>query len=344
MKIIVALIIFSVIIIIHELGHFLLAKYHGVCVQEFSLGLGPTIFGVTKGETKYCINLLPFGGSCMMLGEEEDSDDDRAFNNKSVWQRMSIVLAGPFFNFILAFVLSLFLVGYAGADPAVVGSVGEGSPAQEAGIRPGDKITKVDNSRIYNYREIVYKMMLNKGGKPVRIGYESDGVKKEVTVRPQKTEDGSYLLGIGGGGREKQNLFGIVKYSLLELRCQVKVVFWSLQYMVSGYFTPDDIAGPVGIVNMIGDTYEAAKPDGMLTVLMSMFNISVMISANLGVMNLLPIPALDGGRFVFFVIEAIRKKRIPAEKEGMIHMAGLILLLGLMVLIMANDIRNIFFR
>lgn len=343
MKIVVALIIFSVIIIIHELGHFLLAKHHGVCVQEFSLGLGPTIWGFTKGETKYCINILPFGGACMMLGEDEDSDDSRALNNKSVGQRMSIVLAGPIFNFILAFFLSLFLVGYAGADPAIVGNVGEGSPAQEAGIMPGDKIIKLDNSRIFNYREIVYKMMLNKGGKPVDIVYERDGKRQEVTVKPEKAKSGNYLIGIGGAGRQEQNIFGIIKYSFLELRCQVKVVFWSLRYMVSGYFTPDDIAGPVGIVNMIGNTYEAARPEGVLVVLMSMFNISVMISANLGVMNLLPLPALDGGRFVFFVIEAIRRKKIPAEKEGMIHMAGLIVLLGLMVLIMANDIKNIFF-
>lgn len=343
MKIVVALFIFSAIIIVHELGHFLLAKYHGVCVQEFSLGLGPTIFGITKGETKYCVNLLPFGGACMMLGEDEDSDDARALNNKSVWQRMSIVLAGPVFNFIFAFFLSLFLVGYAGADPAVVGAVDPSSPAQEAGILPGDRIVKIDNSRIFNYREIVYKMMLNKGGAPVDFVYERNGETKEVTITPKQSESGSYLVGIAGTQREKQNLFGIIKYAFLELRCQVKVVFWSLQYMVSGYFTPNDIAGPVGIVNMIGDTYEAAKSEGTLVVLMSMFNISVMISANLGVMNLLPIPALDGGRFVFFVIEAIRKKKIPAEKEGMIHMAGLVLLLGLMVLIMANDIKNIFF-
>lgn len=343
MRIIVALIIFSVIIIIHELGHFLLAKHHGVCVQEFSLGLGPTIWGITKGETKYCLNLLPFGGSCMMLGEDEASDDERAFNNKTVGQRMSIVLAGPFFNFILAFILSLFLVGYAGADPAIVGEVGEGSPAQEAGILPGDRIIKMDGSRVYNYREIVYKMMLNKGGKPVDFVYERDGKKQEVTITPEKSETGAYLVGVSGGMREKQNLIGIVKYSLLEVRCQIRVVFWSLRYMVSGYFTPDDIAGPVGIVNMIGDTYEEAKPEGFLVVLMSMFNISVMISANLGVMNLLPIPALDGGRFLFFVIEAIRRKKIPAEKEGMIHLAGLMVLLALMVLVMFNDIRNIFF-
>lgn len=278
-----------------------------------------------------------------MLGEDEASDDERAFNNKSVGQRMSIVLAGPFFNFILAFLLSLFLVGYAGADPAVIGEVDAGSPAQEAGLMAGDRIVKMDGSRVFNYREIVYKMLLNKGGKPVDFVYERDGERHEVTITPKQSESGNYLVGVAGGGRVKQNLFGIVKYSFLEVRCQVKVVFWSLRYMVSGYFTPDDIAGPVGIVNMIGDTYEEARPEGVLVVLMSMFNISIMISANLGVMNLLPIPALDGGRFLFFVIEAIRRKKIPAEKEGLIHMAGLMVLLALMVLVMFNDIRNIFF-
>lgn len=343
MKIIVALIIFSVIIIIHELGHFLAAKACGVCVQEFTLGLGPTLVGFTKGETKYCLNLLPFGGSCVMLGEEEASDDERAFNNKTVWQRMMIVLAGPFFNFILAFLLSLFLVGFGGADVPVIGAVEEGSPAQEAGLLPGDKIVKMDGSRVYNYREIVYKMLLNKGGDPVTFLYERDGVKNEVTITPRQVESGAYQVGVAGGGYEKQNLFGVIKYGLLEVRCQIKVVIWSLQYMVSGYFSPNDISGPVGIVNMIGDTYDEATQYGFLTVLLSMFNISVMISANLGVMNLLPIPALDGGRFLFFVIEAIRGKGMNPDVEGKIHFAGLMVLLALMVLIMFNDIRNIFF-
>ncbi|MDO4556104.1 MAG: RIP metalloprotease RseP [Lachnospiraceae bacterium] len=343
MRIIVALIIFSVIIIIHESGHFLAAKWNGVCVQEFTLGLGPTIIGFTKGETKYCLKLLPFGGSCMMLGEDEASDDERAFNNKSVWQRMIIVLAGPFFNFILAFVLSLFLIGYAGADPAVIGEVESGSPAEEAGLEAGDTVVQMNGSHVYNYREIVYKMLLNKGGDSVDVIYERDGEQKEVTITPRQSESGNYLIGVAGGERVKQGIFGTIKYSVLEVRCQIKVVFWSLRYMVSGYFSPDDIAGPVGIVNMIGDTYEEARSSGVMVVLMSMFNISIMISANLGVMNLLPIPALDGGRFFFFVIEAIRRKKIPAEKEGMIHFAGLMVLLALMVLIMANDIRNIFF-
>lgn len=343
MNIIVALIIFSVIIIVHELGHFLAAKLNGVCVQEFTLGLGPTLIGFQRGETEYCLKLLPFGGSCVMLGEEEASDDERAFNNKTVWQRMMIVLAGPIFNFILAFFLSLFLIGFGGADAPIIAEVGEGTPAQEAGLQAGDRIVKMDGSRVYNYREIVYKMLLNKGGNPVTFVYERDGEQKEVTITPAPVEGGAYQVGIAGGTYEKQNILGIVKYSLLEVRCQIKVVIWSLQYMVSGYSTLNDVAGPVGIVSMIGDTYNEAAEYGFLTVLLSMFNIAVMISANLGVMNLLPIPALDGGRFFFFIIEAIRGKGIDPNKEGMIHFTGLMVLLALMVFIMFNDIRNLFF-
>jgi len=343
LSIIVALIIFSVIIIIHELGHFLLAKLNGVYVQEFTLGLGPTLFGFKMGETEYCLKALPFGGSCVMLGEEEASDDERAFNKKNVWQRMSIVLAGPVFNFILAFFLSLFLVGYSGADIPVISQVQEGSPAAEAGIMAGDKILKMDGSPVYNFREIVYKMLLNKGGDPVTFVYERDGEKQEVTMTPKRSEEGNYLTGIAGGANVPQDLFGVIKYAALEVRCQVKVVFWSLRYMVSGYFTPDDIAGPVGIVNMIGDTYEAAKPAGFLVVFLSMVNIAVMISANLGVMNLLPIPALDGGRILFYLIEILRGKPMDPDKEGKIHMIGLVILLALMVLILFNDVKNILF-
>ncbi len=343
MNIIVALIIFSVIIIVHELGHFLLAKLNGVCVREFTLGLGPTLAGFKKGETEYCLKLLPFGGSCVMLGEEDASEDERAFNNKNVWQRISIVLAGPVFNFILAFFLSLFLVGFTGADLPVLSDVVEGSPAQEAGLQAGDTIVKMDGSRVYNFREIQYKMLLNKGGDPVTFVYERDGTQTEVTLNPEKSEAGNYLTGIVGGASVPQDFFGVIKYSALEVRCQVKVVFWSLRYMVSGYFTPDDISGPVGIVNMIGNTYEEAKSYGFLTVLLSMFNISVMISANLGVMNLLPIPALDGGRLLFYFIEVLRRKPMDPEKEGKIHMIGLLILLALMVLILFNDVRNILF-
>lgn len=338
-----ALLIFCLIIIIHELGHFSLAKLNGIYVQEFTLGLGPTIVGFQKGETKYEIKLLPFGGSCVMLGEDEDSKDPRAFVNKSVWARISVVAAGPIFNFILAFVLSIFVIGMKGADPAVIDSVVDDSPAYEAGLLAGDKITKIDGSRIYNFREITYAMAFKKDNNPMQITYERDGKTNVTTLTPKKDENGAYKLGVVRSDLKKMGVAGTLYYSALEVRCQIKVTLISLKMLVQGQFQLNDLSGPVGIVNVIGQSYEQSMLEGVMTMIASMLSIAIMISANLGVMNLLPLPALDGGRLVFLFLEAIRGKGVSQEKEGMVHFVGLVLLLGLMVVVMFNDIKTIFF-
>ena len=156
MKIIIALLIFSIIILFHELGHFLLAKANGIRVNEFSLGLGPTLFGIQKGETKYSIKLLPFGGACMMEGEDSESQDNKAFNSKSVWARISVVAAGPIFNFIMAFIFSFILVCCTGYDLPVLSDVSEGYAAEEAGLQAGDTIVKMGNKHIHFYRCLLY--------------------------------------------------------------------------------------------------------------------------------------------------------------------------------------------
>lgn len=338
-----ALLIFCLIIIIHELGHFSLAKLNGIYVQEFTLGLGPTLVGFQKGETKYEIKLLPFGGSCVMLGEDEDSKDLRAFGNKSVWARISVVAAGPIFNFILAFVLSILVIAMKGADPAVIDSVVDNSPAYEAGLLAGDKITKIDGSRIYNFREITYAMVFKKNDNPMQITYERDGKTNVTTLTPQKDENGAYKLGVVRSDLKKMGVAGTLYYSALEVRCQIKVTLISLKMLVQGQFKLNDLSGPVGIVNVIGQSYEQSMLQGVMTMIASMLSIAIMISANLGVMNLLPLPALDGGRLVFLLLEAVRGKGVSQEKEGMVHFVGLVLLLGLMVVVMFNDIKTIFF-
>ncbi len=343
MKIVVAIIIFSLIIIFHELGHFSVAKANGICVLEFSLGLGPTIFGVTKGETKYSLKLLPFGGACMMLGEDESSEDERAFGNKSVWARMAVVFAGPFFNFILALVLSMVIIGCVGYDAPVIAGVSEGFPAEEAGMQAGDKITKLGNETIHIYREITMYSLTHSEQSTVDVTYERDGQKHTVTLTTKQGEDGRYMLGIiGSGGRVRANAWEVVKYSVFEVKYWIVTTIKSLKMMVTGRVSMNDVSGPVGIVNTIGDTYEQSKTDGWYYVFLNMMNISILLTANLGVMNLLPIPALDGGRLVFLIIEAIRGKKVDQEKEGFVHMIGLFILLALMVLIMANDIRKLF--
>lgn len=343
MKIIVALLVFSAIIIMHELGHFLLAKFNGITVNEFSLGMGPRLLSFEHGETRYSLKLLPFGGSCMMMGEDGEDEGEGSFGSKSVWARISVIAAGPLFNFILAFLLSIFIVGNIGYDPAIVRGVAEGYPAEEAGLQAGDVITKMNGKRIHLSREFSNYVLFHEG-ETVEFEYERDGQKYTATVVPIMTENG-YKYGISAGNvnyRQKTNLLETLKYSAYEVYYWIDTTLQSLGMMLSGGVKLDDMSGPVGVVEVIGDTYEESKEDGTLYVWLNLFNVAILLSANLGVMNLLPIPALDGGRLLFLIIEAVRRKRIDPETEGKIHFAGLMLLLVLMVVVMFNDIRKIF--
>lgn len=343
MNIIIAIIIFSIIILFHELGHFLLAKFNGIRVNEFCLGLGPTLFGFTRGETKYSVKLLPFGGACMMEGEDGESKDERAFNSKSVWARISVVVAGPVFNFIMAWVFALIVIGSAGYDRPVLVGVMEGFPAEEAGLQAGDEIISMNGYRTHFYREVSQYSMFHPG-EDVEIVYERDGKRYETTLAPQMDEEsGRELLGISGSlVREKGNFLQTITHSFYEVRYWICNTIDSLRMLVTGKVGVNDLSGPVGIVKVMGDTYDSNQSAGGTGLaILSMVNFSIFLSANLGIMNLLPIPALDGGRLVFLIIEAIRRKKIDPEKEGMVHFVGLMALMALMVFVMFNDIRNI---
>ena len=342
MKIILALLIFSLIVLFHEFGHFLLVKRGGIGVTEFSLGMGPRLFSKQIGETRYSVKLLPFGGSCMMVGEDGESDEENSFGSKSVWTRISVVAAGPIFNFILAFFLALFIVGSIGYDAPDIVAVMDGYPAAEAGMQPGDRIVQMNKTHIHVYREVSLYVQMHQG-ETVTVTYERDGERHAVTLEPKMSEYGTYLLGFQGSGvRAKGNVFQTVYYSAYEVKYWISTTLKSLAMMFHGQVSADDISGPVGIVNAIGNTYEASREDGGFYVWLNMLNISILLSANLGVMNLLPIPALDGGRLVFLIIEAVRRKRIDPEKEGMVHFVGLMALMLLMVVVMFNDVRKLF--
>lgn len=342
MKILVALLVFSVIIIVHELGHFLLAKYNGITVNEFSLGMGPRLLSFERGGTRYSWKLLPFGGSCMMMGEDGEEEGEGSFVSKSVWARISVIAAGPVFNFLLAFFLSLFIVGNIGYDPAVILGVVEGYPAAEAGLEAGDVITSMNGKHIRLYREFSNYVMFHEG-ETIEFEYVRDGQTYVTTVEPVMTENG-YKFGISGSVnyRQKTGVLDTLKYSAYEVYYWIDTTLQSLGMMLKGGVELDDMSGPVGVVEAIGDTYEESKSEGTLYVWLNLFNVAILLTANLGVMNLLPIPALDGGRLVFLIIEAIRGKRLNPETEGKIHFAGLMVLLALMVVVMFNDIRKIF--
>lgn len=424
MNVIIALLLLSVIVIIHEFGHFIFAKMNGVGVTEFAVGMGPRILQYKKGETVYCIKLLPFGGSCMMVGEDEDSQDAKAFNNKSVWARISIIAAGPIFNFLLAFLMALLIIGNEGYDPSVIGKVEEGSAAYKAGLRAGDVIVEIDKNRVYFSREysLIETVTPNK---TLEIVYLRDGKEYTTTLTPEFIENDYYQVGISISGlkiasviegrpaalagvmkddeilaingeeitdtetaverinqsqgnslvltlkrgdetvdvtvtpkmvhtagyksgitmnykREKTGVVNTIGLSVHEVGYWINTVFKSLQMMVRGQVSKDDVAGPVGVVSLIGEVVEESKPDGFYYVLLNIMNLTLMLSSNLGVMNLLPLPALDGGRLVFLIIEAVRRKPIDREKEGMVHFVGIILLLMLMVFITFNDILKLF--
>ena len=343
MKIIIAIRIFSLLIIFHELGHFLLAKKNGIRVNEFCLGLGPTVVGFTKGETKYSLHLLPFGGACMMEGEDAESDDERAFGKKSVWARISVVAAGPIFNFIMALVFSIILMGCVGYDKPILSGVMEGYPAEEAGIEAGDTIVKLNHKSIHFWREINF-YLYSHPGEELKVTYEREGERYETTLTPKYDEEnGAYYAGFyGGGEKTKGNVIETLQYGVYYVKYWIDVTFESLKMLVTGQVGVQDMSGPVGIVKTIGDTYEQSKASGVFYIFVNMLNISILLSANLGVMNLLPIPALDGGRLVFLIIEAIRGKKIDPDKEGMVHFIGMACLMLLMVVVMFSDIRKLF--
>lgn len=343
MSIVLAIVIFSLIILIHEAGHFLLAKRGGITVEEFSLGMGPRIISTVKGGTRYSWKLLPFGGSCMMLGEDDGTTEEGSFASKSVWTRISVILAGPVFNFILAFLLSLFIIGSIGVDTPTILGVTEGSPAESAGLKEGDTILKMNNRKIRVSREISNYVSFNQK-KAVTLVYEREGVEHTVEMEPMQSEDGRYLFGISvsGNARKKVNSWETIKYSAHEVVYWIDVTLQSLKMLFKGEVGIGDMSGPVGVVTIIGDTYEQSAEEGGFIVWLNMLNISILLTANLGVMNLLPIPALDGGRLVFLIIEAIRGKRMDPEKEGMVHFVGLMALMVLMVVVMFNDVRKLF--
>ena len=343
MGIIFAILIFSFIVFFHELGHFLLAKKNGIDVEEFAIGMGPNLISKEYKGTRYCIKLLPIGGLCMMGEDEEATDSPSNFNNKSVWARISVIAAGPIFNFILALVFAVILTAMVGYDKPVIINVEEGYPAYEAGIQEGDTIVRLNEKKINIFREINTYNQFNQG-KETEITFLRDGEKKTVTVIPKMDEElGYYRFGIGGGAYTKANAFTAVQYGVYEVKFWICTTIDSLKMLVTRQIGMEQLSGPAGIVSVVDDTYQESKSYGAFVVLAQFLNIAILLSANLGVMNLLPIPALDGGRLLFLFVEAIRRKRIPPEKEAYVHLAGMALLMALMIFVMFNDIKRVFF-
>ena len=375
MSIIIAILIFCVIVVSHEFGHFIVAKKSGIPVKEFWIGFGLSIFSWTKNGTKYCIRVIPFGGACVFYDapiedESESSDNDNVlsdsedassdinktdnsyeenvdpswyFNNASVWKRMLTILAGPCFNFILAYILSVIIISYTGYSTTEVIGVSEGMPAYEAGIEEGDIIIKMDNERVHMYEEFTLNTMLNRG-EPVSITYERDGKRYKTDITPKYyPEYGRYMFGITFGAIDiNQNVITTFQYAGYYVNYSIKNVLKSFMMIFRGRVKAEEVSGVVGMTSVIDEVYTEAKNYGLLAIVINMMNIATLLSANLGVINLLPIPGLDGGRFIFLVVEAIRRKPLDRDKEGYVHFAGFVLLMLLTVVVLYNDIVKLF--
>lgn len=346
------LIIIGILITSHEFGHYIIGVLNGIRVKEFMVGVGPAIFKKKKGDTLYSVRLLPFGGACVFdgmdeldVGDETEKieRDEHSFPNVNVWKRIATIFAGPFANFLLAFLLSLILVAVCGTDLPTIGSVMEGSAAEEVGLQAGDRIYLMDGERIHLYREISINSFLYDSGKPLTIGYIRDGKKYKVTLTPRYSEeDQRYYMGIIGGNDILEcNALQVFQYSFYEVEYWTKYTFKSLMKLVTGKLGVDALSGPVGVADFVGETYEEVKPYGLSSVILTMMNLIVLLSVNLGIMNLLPIPALDGGRLLFMLVEVVRGKPIPPEKEGLVHLAGIIFFIVLMVIVMYHDIMRL---
>ena len=347
MTLVLFVLIFGIVVISHELGHFVVAKMNGIKVVEFSVGMGPTLIGFTRGETKYSLKLLPIGGACMFEGEDglhtdEDGDSSRSFSNANVWARISTVISGPLFNFILGGIVAMIMVSMIQINLPVV-KIMETGPALEAGLQTGDRILALNDEKVYLFEEMMLFNRVN-GGKAVDITFERDGQKMTTVLQPAySAESGSYMFGVYCNAVAQESGIARLKYAWYEIRYCIKNTYKSLLMLVQGEVKSEEISGPVGIaVNVVGKTYDVAKDYGWQTVLVNMLNIVLLLTINLGILNLLPIPALDGCRLIFLFVEVLRGKPIPPEKEGMVHLVGLIFFMIMMVVVLFNDLRNIF--
>lgn len=338
--ILLAVLAFGFLIFIHEFGHFITAKLSGVRVNEFALGMGPAIFRVTKGETTYALRILPLGGYCAMEGEDKESSDPKAFGSKSVWKRIMIVIAGSVMNLLAGLLmLTIFL---APTERWVTPTVAEVVPEimGESGIEVGDTLVEIDGYRIYLANDIITALQLGQDAPYYDVTLKRSG--ETITLPQVKIElreyerNGETVTNYGVlFAAEESTFVGKVKLIFQNAYNLVRMVKLGLVQLLTGQVGMEDVAGPIGIGKMMVDTAQ--------TSLASLLFLVAFISINLGIMNLLPIPALDGGRLLFLLIELIRGKPINPKYEGYIHAAGMIVLMALMVFVAFHDVWRLIF-
>lgn len=321
------ILLFSVMVIPHEFGHFAAAKLSGIKVNEFSVGMGPKIFQKQGNETKYSIRIFPIGGFCAMEGEDEESDNPRAFNNVSTLKKIFVLSSGAIMNILVALLLMIITVQIIGTPTNVVGSIEKNSPAELAGLRAGDRIVELDNKEINSWEDFVQEMR-TKESEQIEIGIERKGNYKEFIINPIY-KDGRQVIGVTS--KPAHNLFKSAIYGSKSTWQINSAMYSGLYKMLTGKVNfKKNVAGPIGIISLVGKT----SKEGFI----SFIYLAVIISINLAVINMLPFPALDGGRILFTLIRKITGNAISDELEGKIHLAGFAILIALLIFVTWNDI------
>ena len=347
MTIVYAILAFCVMIIVHEMGHFFAAKAFGMKVYEFSLGMGPTLLRKKGKNTDYCLKLLPLGGS-VQLGEDEETDDPDAFRNKPVWQRMIVIVAGAVMNLILGIIVCAISVCVAGFSITTnIGGFRDGAITNEY-LQAGDRIVEINGMSIWSSQDISYALQNKVAGSTDNtetVAFDFKVIRDgktisldDVTFGVRTAEDGtseSIILDFYVN-TEKLSFGSVADAAFRNAASYGRLVIISLIDLFSGTYGINDLSGPVGVVKVMSEA--ASQSEDMSVNISTLLSMISLITINLGIFNLLPVPALDGMRFVFLLIEAIRRKPIKPEIEGMIHIVGLAALMLLMLVVTFKDI------
>lgn len=344
--VIIAVLLFGLIIFVHEFGHFFTAKLSGIKVNEFAIGMGPKIFSKKGKETQYTLRLLPIGGFCSMEGEDESSDDKRAFGNKPIWKRMIVVVAGAVMNILLGLVLMAVIVCQQDliAIPEIA-KFAENSQLEAAGAMIDDRIISIDGYAVYTDRDISFALSIA-NPESVDIVLERSGEKialNGIQLSAMALDNGRQAVQIDFNIYGKPKTFGgVITKTFQDTYSVIRMVFASLKGLITGQFGFNDVSGPVGAAQAITKAASAGLETGFMSAVNNIIIMMTVISVNLGIFNLLPLPALDGGRFVFLLIEGIRRKPIPVKYEGYVNTIGFVLLIGLMVVVTFKDVWQLF--
>ncbi|MCT4564097.1 MAG: RIP metalloprotease RseP [Maledivibacter sp.] len=320
--------VFGLLVFFHEFGHFAVAKLNNIKVHKFALGMGPKLLSYQGRETEYSLRILPIGGYVHMEGEDEVSDDERSFSSKTPLQRMAVLAAGPIMNIVLAVILLTIIAFNFGAPVNTIDKITEDSPAEIVGLKAGDEIIKINEVDINSWDDIVETIGENED-RILKVNVLRNGEKLSFDITPKlDKKTNRYLIGITPA--MEKSVIKSVKSAVGNVFLVMKQIFEFLFNFLRGQGSAEDVVGPIGMFHYVG---EAASIS-----IFSLLSLAAVISINLAIINILPFPALDGGRIIFAIIEMIKGSPVDPEKEGFVHMIGFVVLIALMVLVVYKDI------